>query len=90
LRNIDRNQALAAADIEDDFSLAARRPVVLSRCQNGQSTCKIVEKFEMRRDYDLFPPESRCGLSYEGWRKPRIVTSIGHAGLRGLAVRDRF
>src|ERR1035437_6174865 len=27
----------------------------------------------MRRDNDRFPPESRCGLSYQAWPIPRIV-----------------
>jgi hypothetical protein len=35
--------------------------------------CKVGKKREMRRDYDRFPPESPCRLSYQGSRRPRIV-----------------
>jgi hypothetical protein len=31
----------------------------------------------MRRDYDRFLPESRCRLSYQGSRIPRIVSPSG-------------
>ena len=79
-----------AVDLGVDFLPGDGCPVVLPRFENRQSPCKTGKKCEMRRDYDLFLPESRCGLSYQGSRKPRIVAPVGHAGLRGLAVRDRF
>jgi hypothetical protein len=46
----------------------------LKRCSRAGKTGK---KREMRRDYDRFPPESGCGLSYQGSRRPRIVRWSG-------------
>jgi hypothetical protein len=46
----------------------------LKRCPRAGKTGK---KREMRRDYDRFPPESGCGLSYQGSRRPRIVRWSG-------------
>jgi len=38
---------------------------------------KTGKKREMRRDYDRFPPESGCRLSYQGSRRARIVRWSG-------------
>jgi hypothetical protein len=48
------------------------------------------QKLQMCRDIDRFPPKSSCRLSYQECRITRILRPIGHAGLRGLAIRFYF
>jgi len=51
---------------------------------------KNPQKLQMRRDIDRFLPKSPCRLRYQACRIPRILRTVGRAGLRGLAVRFYF
>jgi hypothetical protein len=59
------------------FFLKTGRPSVSPRLKTYPAAGKIGKKRETRRDYDRFPPESGCGLSYQGSRRPRIVRWSG-------------
>ena len=48
------------------------------------------QKLQMRRDNDRFPPKSGCRLSYQACRHTAYRARVGHAGLRGPAVRFYF
>jgi hypothetical protein len=67
----------ASGDIGVSFCLKRAGRRFCRSPENSARTVKTGKKREMRRDYDRFPPESGCGLSYQGSRRPRIVRGSG-------------
>jgi hypothetical protein len=56
----------------------------------GEKRLENRQKLQIRRHNDRFPPKSSCRLSYQACRITRILRPVGHAGLRGLAIRFYF
>ena len=83
--SVGRGRGLAAVPIRSNWN---RRYVLRSfAASNDRETGKSTQ---MRRDNDRFPPKSRMSFKLSSVPHTAYPAPVGHAGLRGPAVRYRF